>query len=127
MPIDPVDLLVSLIKCKSVTPNEGGALSIIEDVLRRNAMPYVIVGGVKFYDRKEIKDVIAYLRLLVNEFDLISLERIINFPARGIGKTTVKKIIDLAQKKSINVIELFNSSKILNSDKSPLFIIRYKS
>ena len=87
---------------------------IIEDVLRRNAIPYVIVGGVKFYDRKEIKDVIAYLRLIVNEFDLISFERIINFPTRGIGKTTVKKIIDLAQKKSVNVLELIKNTDQIN-------------
>ena len=64
---------------------------ILEDQLRRNAIPYVIVGGVKFYDRKEIKDVIAYLRLIVNNSDLISFERIINFPPRGVGKTSVKK------------------------------------
>ena len=78
---------------------------ILEDQLRRNAIPYVIVGGVKFYDRKEIKDVIAYLRLIVNNSDLISFERIINFPPRGVGKTSVKKIIDYANDKSINVFD----------------------
>ena len=78
---------------------------ILEDQLRRNAIPYVIVGGVKFYDRKEIKDVIAYLRLIVNNSDLISFERIINFPPRGVGKTSVKKIIDYANDKSITVFD----------------------
>jgi len=78
---------------------------ILEDQLRRNAIPYVIVGGVKFYDRKEIKDVIAYLRLIVNNSDFISFERIINFPPRGVGKTSVKKIIDYANDKSINVFD----------------------
>ena len=78
---------------------------ILEDQLRRNAIPYVIVGGVKFYDRKEIKDVIAYLRLIVNNSDLISFERIINFPPRGVGKTSVKKIIDYANDKSINIFD----------------------
>mgnify|MGYP001396885951 CR=1 FL=1 len=78
---------------------------ILEDYLRRNAIPYVIVGGVKFYDRKEIKDVIAYLRLIVNNSDLISFERIVNFPVRGVGKTSVKKIIDYANEKSINVFD----------------------
>ena len=84
---------------------------LIEDVLRRNAIPYVIVGGVKFYDRKEIKDVVAYLRLIVNESDLISFERIINFPARGLGKTTVKKIIDFSNKKSINVLKSLENTE----------------
>ena len=81
---------------------------IIEDVLRRNAIPYVIVGGVKFYDRKEIKDVIAYLRLIVNQLDLISFERVVNFPPRGIGKTSVQKLINYAQVNSISIFETLN-------------------
>lgn len=65
---------------------------VIEDVLRRNAINYIIVGGVKFYERKEIKDLLAYLRVIDNPADSISLKRIINFPLRGIGETTVSRI-----------------------------------
>lgn len=64
----------------------------LEDALRRNGVPYVIVGGVEFYKRREIKDVLAYLRLVVNLSDDESLLRIINVPARGIGETTVQRL-----------------------------------
>ena len=64
----------------------------LEDGLRRNGIPYVIVGGVEFYKRKEIKDILAYLRVIVNPKDEESLRRIINVPARGIGETTIEKI-----------------------------------
>ena len=58
----------------------------IEDSLRLNKIPYQIFGGVSFYNRKEIKDVLAYLRLIVNSSDEESLKRTINYPARGIGR-----------------------------------------
>ena len=64
----------------------------LEDILRREGIPYQIIGGIQFYERKEIKDIIAYLRLIVNPNDGISFDRIVNFPARGIGKTTLEKI-----------------------------------
>ena len=64
----------------------------IEDILRRENIPYKIVGGLKFYERKEIKDTIAYLRLIQNGSDNLSLKRIINEPKRGIGKTSLEKI-----------------------------------
>jgi len=64
----------------------------IEDSFLRMNLPYTIVGGVRFYDRKEIRDVIAYLRLLLNPADWGSFERIINAPARGVGKTSLEKI-----------------------------------
>lgn len=60
----------------------------IEEQLRRASIPYTIVGGTKFYERKEIKDILAYLRVLVNPEDSVSLQRIINFPVRGIGATS---------------------------------------
>ena len=69
---------------------------VIEDILRREAIPYKIVGGLKFYERKEIKDIISYLRLVQNTSDNLSLARIINEPKRGIGKTSLDKIADLA-------------------------------
>ena len=64
----------------------------LEDALRNRGLPYRIFGGLRFYDRKEIKDVIAYLRVLQNTADIVSLRRIINVPARGIGDTTVEKL-----------------------------------
>ncbi len=78
----------------------------LEDVLRREAIPYQIIGGTKFYERKEIKDVIAYLRLIVNPNDGISFDRIINFPSRGIGKTTLEKIHNLAKLENCSFLEI---------------------
>ena len=66
----------------------------IEDQLRKSGIPYQIIGGTKFYDRKEIKDIMAYLKFISNNKDSISFTRIINFPHRGIGKTTVDKILN---------------------------------
>ena len=65
---------------------------IFEEALRKRSMPYKIYGGLSFYQRKEIKDVIAYFRLVVNPNDEEAFKRIINYPARGIGDTTVGKI-----------------------------------
>tara|TARA_B110000116_G_C16789241_1_gene562750 strand:- start:112 stop:2232 length:2121 start_codon:yes stop_codon:yes gene_type:complete len=79
----------------------------IEDCLMRNRILYNIIGGVKFYDRKEVKDVLAYIRVLVNPNDKISFERIINFPIRGIGKATVSKILN--NLKTNNIIESLES------------------
>lgn len=67
-----------------------------EEAFRKEGIPYKIYGGMSFYDRKEVKDVIAYLRLVVNPDDEEALKRIINYPARGIGNTTLQKIGDLA-------------------------------
>jgi DNA helicase-2/ATP-dependent DNA helicase PcrA len=69
---------------------------ILEDQLRRNGIPYSIVGGIRFYERKEIKDILAYLKILVNRNDSVSLQRIINFPSRGIGPTTMKILSEYA-------------------------------
>ncbi|MEH6940585.1 DNA helicase PcrA [Bacillus sp. JJ722] len=69
---------------------------VMEEFLLKSNLPYSIVGGVKFYDRKEIKDVLAYLRLISNPHDDISLRRIINVPKRGIGSTSLDKIADFA-------------------------------
>ena len=74
-----------------------------EESLRRMAIPYTIYGGISFYQRKEVKDYIAYLRVIVNPRDEESLKRIINFPARGIGKTSLDKAILLANEKNISM------------------------
>ena len=86
---------------------------VIEDELRRSGIPYQIIGGVKFYDRKEIKDLICYIRLIVNNSDSISFDRIINFPPRGIGNTSLSKIHDFSNDNSINYMDsIFTSDKI---------------
>ena len=63
-----------------------------EDVFRRDKITYQIVGGLRFYDRKEIKDILSYLKVVLNPADSVGLKRIINVPARGIGKTTIEKL-----------------------------------
>ena len=70
---------------------------VIEDALRKSNIPYKIIGGVKFYDRKEVKDILAYLRLICNKKDSVSLDRIINFPSRGIGATTLDKLHEFSK------------------------------
>ncbi|SFC44132.1 DNA helicase PcrA [Clostridium uliginosum] len=76
---------------------------IFEESLRRKAIPYKIVGGTKFYDRKEIKDILAYLKVLVNPQDDVSLKRIINVPKRSIGDATVLKIQEFANNYELNM------------------------
>ena len=78
----------------------------IEDIFRRENIPYKIIGGLKFYERKEIKDIIAYLRLIQNSNDNLSLKRIINEPKRGIGKTSLEKIEQLATTDEISMYEV---------------------
>jgi len=75
---------------------------IIEDYLMSEALPYKVVGGMKFYDRKEIKDIIAYLRFIYNPADFISMKRIINEPKRGIGKTSIDNIQKYMSQNDVN-------------------------
>jgi len=82
---------------------------IIEDYLMSEALPYKVVGGLKFYDRKEIKDVISYLRVLYNPLDNISLKRIINEPKRGIGKTAMEHIQEYANEKNTSCWEILRN------------------
>jgi DNA helicase-2/ATP-dependent DNA helicase PcrA len=76
---------------------------IIEDYLRKNRIPYRVIGGVKFYERKEVKDLLAYVRLLVNSKDSLALSRIVNIPTRGIGATTLRKLEDEAIKSNCSL------------------------
>ncbi len=82
----------------------------LEEAMIKNGIPYRIIGGIKFYQRKEIKDTLAYLRFLLNQYDGISLKRIINTPRRGIGDATLSKIIEYA---NINGISYLDSMKHL--------------
>ena len=83
----------------------------IEDILRRENIPYKIVGGLKFYERKEIKDTIAYLRLVHNTSDNLSLKRIINEPKRGIGKTSLDKIQEISDKTGTSMYEIIKHAE----------------
>ncbi|MEG2573294.1 MAG: 3'-5' exonuclease [Bacteroides sp.] len=76
---------------------------IFEEALRKRSLPYKIYGGLSFYQRKEIKDVIAYFRLVINPNDEEAFKRIINYPARGIGETTVSKIVEAAATNEISL------------------------
>ena len=81
----------------------------IEDALRKKDIPYRIYGGLSFYQRKEIKDVLSYLRLLINSKDEEALKRIINFPARGIGQTTIERLIVVANKYNRSIFEVMQN------------------
>ena len=84
---------------------------VLEESLVRWQIPYTIFGGLRFYDRREIKDAIAYLKVLVNSADNVSLLRIINVPRRGIGKTTIQKLVDLSNKFNIPLWEVLNDKQ----------------
>ena len=87
---------------------------IIEDKLRRQGIPYHIIGGVKFYERKEIKDILGYLRVVSNQSDNLSLIRILNFPPRGIGKTSIDKIIQYSKKEKLSMFDALNNINHIN-------------
>jgi DNA helicase-2/ATP-dependent DNA helicase PcrA len=86
-----------------------------EDGLIRNNIPYNIVGGFKFYDRQEIKDAIAYLRVIANPADTVSLLRIINTPRRGIGKTTIDNLLKAAQELGVPLWEIISDETSVNT------------
>ncbi len=128
---------------------------VIEDSLRKSNISYKVIGGIKFYERKEIKDIISYLRFLVNENDSIAFTRIINSPPRGIGITTLRKFEEAGEKQNTslysiveNILEdpssyshirmnsksysslkaffnLFSEARLLLEDKKPSFIYKY--
>ena len=83
----------------------------IEEILRREDIPYKIIGGLKFYERKEIKDIIAYLRLINNPSDNLALKRIINEPKRGIGKTSLEKVQILAEQNNTSMYEVIKHAE----------------
>ena len=86
----------------------------IEDALRKRDIPYRIYGGLSFYQRKEIKDLLAYLRLIINPNDEESLKRVINYPARGIGQATLDKLIIGAKNYSFSLFETLQNASELN-------------
>ena len=92
---------------------------VLEDALRRAGINYKIVGNVRFYNRKEIKDILSYLRVIVNMSDSISLKRILNCPALGIGKATIESIEQYASKHNLSLFEVLKDYRnILDLKKS---------
>lgn len=85
----------------------------IEDALRKEKFPYRVVAGIKFYDRKEVKDMISYMRVVVNKKDSLALTRIINTPARGVGATSLRKLEDEAVRLQLSLFEMIE--KIVES------------
>lgn len=84
---------------------------VVEEMLLKQAVPYRVLSGQRFYDRKEIKDIIAYLRVVSNTGDNISLQRIINEPKRGIGKTTIDKILEIANKNELSFFDVISNAE----------------
>lgn len=78
---------------------------ILEEQFHRMAIPYIIVGGLRFYERKEIKDITAYLRVIANPDDDVSLKRIINTPSRGIGQVTIERLTDLCKERKLSLYD----------------------
>jgi DNA helicase-2/ATP-dependent DNA helicase PcrA len=89
---------------------------VVEEILIKSEIPYQIVGGIKFYDRKEIKDILSYLRLVSNPDDDNSLNRIVNVPKRGLGDTTMAKVQEEASRKGISMFRLLNEGDGLLGD-----------
>ena len=79
---------------------------VLEDELKRGSLPYQIIGSVRFYDRMEVRDILAYCKLLNNPADIVSLKRIINVPRRALGKTTFAQLESIATNKDITILEL---------------------
>ena len=84
----------------------------IESALREKGIPYRVYGGLRFYDRKEIKDVLAYLRLIYSDEDNYAWERIINVPRRGIGDTTIAKVLAIAESENIPALTVCSRSSV---------------
>lgn len=87
---------------------------VIEEILIKSDIPYQIVGGIKFYDRKEIKDILAYLRLISNPDDDISFARIVNVPKRGIGDTTVDRIAEMAGRYGVSMFAMLENADMID-------------
>lgn len=88
---------------------------VLEEGLMRAGIPYTMVGGLKFYDRKEIKDILAYLRLIYNPLDSMSLLRIINVPKRGLGATTISRLEEHAEAEGLTVFDIISNPDMLGS------------
>lgn len=99
---------------------------VIEEMFLREGIPYKLIGGTKFYSRKEIKDITSYLKLINNPKDNVSLSRIINEPKRGIGDTSVEKLKDLAEKENLSIFEYIKTSTELSNIRCTNALIQFK-
>ena len=86
---------------------------VLEEAFTRYLIPYVIIGGLRFYERKEIKDVLAYLKLLANPDDRVAMRRIINVPKRGIGDSTVNQIIEFSEQSNQSMMAVLANKKAI--------------
>jgi len=100
---------------------------VIEEMFIREGIPYKLIGGTKFYARKEIKDITAYLKLINNPKDNVSLGRIINEPKRGIGDTTVDKLKELAEKERLSIFEYIKTTTDLSAFRCSNAITEFKN
>ena len=99
---------------------------VLEEVFMRNGTPYKLIGGIKFYSRKEIKDLISYLKLIQNQDDNIALKRIINEPKRGIGEKAIDKLDEMATSQGISIFKLIQDSNNLEGLRSAGNIILFR-
>lgn len=116
-------ITTNIIKLNTVYNNPYGSMAVlyrtnaqsrvIEEAFMKQGIPYTMVGGLKFYDRKEIKDILAYLRVIFNPADTISLLRIINVPRRGIGDTTIGKMIEYAALNNITLFDVVSNPELV--------------
>ena len=88
---------------------------VIEEMLIKYGIPYTMVGGLKFYDRKEVKDILAYLKVIFNPVDDISLLRIINVPRRGIGNTTLGRLVAYARENNMSLFDVISNPEVVPS------------
>lgn len=86
---------------------------LLEDSLLSRNIPYVIIGGISFYQRKEIKDILAYLKMVHSDFDVVSFARTINLPKRGIGPTTLQKLLDISRHHSLPIFEVLSRDDLV--------------
>ncbi len=98
---------------------------VIEDSFIRNGLPYNIIGGLRFYERKEIKDILAYLKLVVNPSDNVSFKRIINFPKRGIGNKTIEHLETLSADNEISMFNLASNPDFPELSKSRASLLEF--
>ena len=84
-------------------------------ILDRKNIPYKVFGGMKFYERKEIKDILAYIRLIFNPLDMIALKRIINVPSRKIGEKSLENFLDVMEREYMNIAQIADEPMILES------------
>jgi DNA helicase-2/ATP-dependent DNA helicase PcrA len=93
----------------------NGQSRLIEESLIRKNIPYQVFGGMKFYERKEIKDILAYIRVVFNPYDMISMSRIINVPSRKIGETSIAKFRDILSTENMSIYDIAKNIDKLDS------------